>query len=166
VEVIGTMAFGGNQPVERNTLFRLASTTKPITALGAMTLVEECRLRLDNPIELWLPELGNRRVLRALESPIDDTIAATRRLGSQVSASSLRDLTSLRHVVMVSPPAPLDSGRHDCFQQHNAQVLSAPERDRQPVWPHGCLSSFPQTIRESPANDRRLTQRATYLEAG
>src|SRR5262249_21305433 len=47
---IGTMAFDSNQPMRRDTIFRLASTTKPITAVGAMILVEECKLRLDDPV--------------------------------------------------------------------------------------------------------------------
>ena len=66
IETIGTMAFGSTEPMRRNTLFRLASTTKPITAVGAMILVEECRVRLDDPVDEWLPELEDRRVLRGL----------------------------------------------------------------------------------------------------
>ena len=57
VEALGTMAFDCDTPVRRDTIFRLASTTKPITAVAAMTLVEECRLRLDDPLDGWLPEL-------------------------------------------------------------------------------------------------------------
>lgn len=100
VETIGTMAFGGNQPMHRDTIFRLASTTKPVTAVGAMTLVEECRLRLDDPVEPWLPELGNRRVLRTLESALDDTVPAKRPI-------TLRDLLTFRcgygEVAFLSP---------------------------------------------------------------
>ena len=103
VEVVGTMAFGSNQSVQRDTLFRLASTTKPITAVAAMTLVEECRLRLDDPIEPWLPELGNRRVLRTLESPLTDTVPAKRPI-------TLRDLLTFRcgygEVAFISPTCP------------------------------------------------------------
>src|SRR5689334_6173364 len=43
VESMGTMAFNSNMPMRRDTIFRLASMTKPVTAVGAMTLVEECR---------------------------------------------------------------------------------------------------------------------------
>src|SRR6188472_473333 len=60
VETLGTMAFGSETPVRRDTIFRLASTTKPITAVAAMILVEECRLRLDDPLDNWLPELRSR----------------------------------------------------------------------------------------------------------
>ena len=103
METIGTMAFGGNQPMQRDTLFRLASTTKPITAVAAMILVEECRLRLDDPVDPWLPELGNRRVLRTLESVLDDTVPAKR-------AITLRDLLTFRcgygEVAFLSPTCP------------------------------------------------------------
>ncbi len=66
VEVLGTMSYGNPAPMKRDTIFRIVSITKPITAAAAMTLVEECKVRLDDPIEPWLPELANRRVLRSL----------------------------------------------------------------------------------------------------
>ncbi len=104
VETIGTMAFGSDVPVRRDTLFRLASTTKPITAAGAMILVEECRLRLDDPVDEWLPELSDRRVLRTIESPLDDTVPARRPI-------TLRDLLTFRsgygEVWFISPTCPL-----------------------------------------------------------
>jgi CubicO group peptidase (beta-lactamase class C family) len=89
VEAIGTMAFGGDVPMRRDTIFRLASMTKPVTAVGAMILVEECRLRLDDPVDTWLPELADRHVLRTLESPLDDTVPANRSI-------TLRDLLTFR----------------------------------------------------------------------
>jgi CubicO group peptidase (beta-lactamase class C family) len=89
VETLGTMAFGSDIPMRRDTIFRLASTTKPITAAAAMILVEECRLRLDDPVDDWLPELRNRRVLRTIAGPLDDTVPATRPI-------TLRDLLTFR----------------------------------------------------------------------
>ena len=50
VETLGAVAFDSNVPVRRDTIFRLASTTKPLTAVGAMILVEECKIRLDDPV--------------------------------------------------------------------------------------------------------------------
>ncbi len=104
VETIGTMAFDSTVPVRRDTIFRLASTTKPITAVGAMILVEECKVRLDDPVDEWLPELKDRRVLRTLESPLDDTVPAKRPI-------TLRDLLTFRsgygEVAFVSPTCPL-----------------------------------------------------------
>ena len=68
VETLGTLAFGEPAPMKRDTIFRIASITKPITAVAAMILVEECKLRLDESIEPWLPELANRRVLKSIAS--------------------------------------------------------------------------------------------------
>jgi CubicO group peptidase (beta-lactamase class C family) len=85
VETLGTMSFGHPAPMKRDTIFRIASITKPITAVAAMILVEECRLRLDDSIEPWLPELANRRVLKSISSDLDDTVPALR-------AITLRDL--------------------------------------------------------------------------
>ncbi len=99
VDAIGTMDFGGSAPMQRETIFRVASITKPVTAAAAMILVEECRLRLDDPVDPWLPELADRRVLRTIESPVDDTVPANRPL-------TLRDLLTFRlghGAVMVYP---------------------------------------------------------------
>ena len=71
VDAIGTLAFDSTAPMRRDTIFRLASVTKPITAVAAMILVEDCRLRLDDPVDELLPELANRRVLRTIESELD-----------------------------------------------------------------------------------------------
>jgi CubicO group peptidase (beta-lactamase class C family) len=89
VEAIGTQALDGNAPMRRDTIFRLASMTKPVTAVGAMILVEECKIRLDDPLDRWLPELKDRRVLRTIESALDDTVPAKRPI-------TLRDLLTFR----------------------------------------------------------------------
>jgi CubicO group peptidase (beta-lactamase class C family) len=75
--------------MKRDTIFRIASITKLITAVAAMILVEECKLRLDEPIDPWLPELANRRVLKSISTQIDDTVPARR-------AISVRDLLTYR----------------------------------------------------------------------
>jgi CubicO group peptidase (beta-lactamase class C family) len=75
--------------MKRDTVFRIASLAKPVTAAAAMILVEECKLRLDESIEPWLPELANRQVLKSISSPLDDTVPASR-------AITLRDLLTYR----------------------------------------------------------------------
>src|SRR5215469_8912273 len=75
IEALGTLAVGGS-PVERTSLFRIASTTKPITASATLTLAREGLLELDEPVERLLPELVNRRVLRRMDGPLDDTVPA------------------------------------------------------------------------------------------
>jgi CubicO group peptidase (beta-lactamase class C family) len=90
VEAIGTKAVGGGGgPMRRDTIFRITSMTKPVTAVAAMILVEECRLRLDDPVDGLLPELANRRVLKRLDGPLDDTVAANRPI-------TVRDLLTFR----------------------------------------------------------------------
>jgi len=89
VEVLGTMSLGDPAPMTRNAIFRIASLAKPITAVAAMILIEECRLRLDESIENWLPELANRRVLKCMSSEPGDTVPALR-------AITVRDLLTFR----------------------------------------------------------------------
>lgn len=65
-------------PVERNTIFRIASMTKPVTTVAALTLFDEGRFTLDEPIAHCAPELGELRVLRDPEGALDQTDAAER----------------------------------------------------------------------------------------
>jgi len=89
VETMGTLAFDKSAPMKRDTILRIASITKPIATVAAMILLEECKFRLDDSIEPWLPELANRRVLKSLSSQIDDTVPALR-------AITVRDLLTYR----------------------------------------------------------------------
>ncbi|MEE6263328.1 serine hydrolase domain-containing protein [Plantactinospora sonchi] len=78
VDPIGTLTVDGTAPMRPDTLFRVTSMTKPVVAVAAMTLVEEGRLDLAEPIDRLLPELAGRRVLRRLDGPLDDTVEADR----------------------------------------------------------------------------------------
>ncbi|WP_222125767.1 serine hydrolase [Paenibacillus sp. Y412MC10] len=78
VEAIGTMRHDGGAPMRRDTIFRMASTSKPVTMAAAMVLLDECRLRLDDVVDPWLPELADRRVLKRADGPLDDTVPARR----------------------------------------------------------------------------------------
>ena len=60
-------------PIERDTLFRIASLSKPITSVVALTLLEEGRFALDEPITRWAPEFAEMRVLRTATGPLDLT---------------------------------------------------------------------------------------------
>ncbi|MEA2628431.1 MAG: hypothetical protein QOJ10_891 [Chloroflexota bacterium] len=88
VEVIGSMSIGG-PPIQRDTIFRISSMTKPITAAATMILVEECRLRLDDPVDGLLPELAHRQVLKRVDGPVDETEPAHRPI-------TVRDLLTFR----------------------------------------------------------------------
>ncbi|HEY2515319.1 MAG TPA: serine hydrolase domain-containing protein [Polyangiaceae bacterium] len=74
----GALRIGGSAPVREDTLFRIASMTKPMVAAVAMMLVDDGVLRLDAPVTRWLPELAERRVLARLDGPLTDTVPAQR----------------------------------------------------------------------------------------
>jgi CubicO group peptidase (beta-lactamase class C family) len=99
VAAFGTMVAGGDTPMRRDTIFRIASMTKAITAAAAMILVEECRLRLDDPVDELLPELADRRVLRRIDAPLDDTVPAERSI-------TMRDVLTFRLGIgaVMAPP--------------------------------------------------------------
>ncbi|MEV1068873.1 serine hydrolase domain-containing protein [Streptomyces sp. NPDC050263] len=85
VEALGTMRHDSSEPMRRDTIFRMASTTKPVAVAATMVLLDDCRLRLDDPIDRWLPELADRQVLKRPDSPLGDTVPARRPI-------SVRDL--------------------------------------------------------------------------
>jgi CubicO group peptidase (beta-lactamase class C family) len=99
VDVIGTQAISDSIPMPRDTIFRISSMTKPITAVATMILVEECKIRLDEPVDALLPELAERTVLKRLDGPLDDTVPAHRPI-------TLRDLLTFRigFGQMMAPP--------------------------------------------------------------
>ena len=101
VDALGSLAVGGQSPVQRDTIFRIASMTKPVTAAAAMILVEECRLRLDEPVDRLLPELADRKVIKRFEGALDDTVPAKRSI-------TVRDLLTFRmgFGIMGAPPDP------------------------------------------------------------
>ena len=76
-EVLGSLAIGG-PAMRRDSLFRIASLTKPVTGVATLALAAEGLLRLDEPVHRLLSELANRRVLRRMDGPLDDTVPARR----------------------------------------------------------------------------------------
>ena len=84
VEAVGALTIAG-APVARDSIFRIASTTKPVTAAATLALVEEGLIDLDEPVDRLVPELSSRRVLRRMDGPLDDTVPARR-------AITVRDL--------------------------------------------------------------------------
>ena len=131
VETLGTLAFDSPAPMKRDTIFRIASITKLITAVAAMMLVEECRIRLDDSIEPWLPELANRCVLKSIGSQLDDTVPARR-------AITLRDLLTFRmgfgSVMAMRDTYPIQKAIRELRiggDGHRA-------RCKRPAWMNGC----------------------------
>lgn len=78
VEALGAMERGGSRPVRRDTIFRISSMSKPITAAATLTLVDEGTLHLDDTVDRLLPELAHRRVLRRIDGALEDTVPAKR----------------------------------------------------------------------------------------
>jgi CubicO group peptidase (beta-lactamase class C family) len=78
VFVAGRMSLDRPDPMRRDSIFRIASMTKPVTAVAALMLIDEGKLRLDEPVNRLLPELAGLRVLRSLHSSLEDTVPAQR----------------------------------------------------------------------------------------
>ncbi len=89
VDAIGVKAFGSLDPMHVHTPFRIASMTKPILAAATMMLVEDGVMSVDDPVDRWLPELANRRVLKQIDGSLDDTVPARRPI-------TVEDLLTLR----------------------------------------------------------------------
>ncbi len=89
VAVSGAQDLASGVPMRRDSIFRVASMTKPIVAATALSLLEEAKIRLDDPLDRFLPELAGRKVLRDPKGPLEDTVPADRSL-------TLRDLLTFR----------------------------------------------------------------------
>lgn len=124
LEAVGLRDIDAGQPMEPNTLFRIASMTKPITAIGIMMLSEEGKLNVDDPVEKYLPEFRGQKLVSArdgdkvtLTKPsrpirIRDLLTHTSGLPGNV-AEGLGDIYQRRNytlgeAVMASSQRPLD----------------------------------------------------------
>ncbi|MEV8362410.1 serine hydrolase domain-containing protein [Streptomyces niveus] len=74
----GSADAAGTTPLTRDSIFRIASITKPVVAAAVMMLVEEGRIALDDPVDEWLPELASPMVVRTPAAPVDDVVPAVR----------------------------------------------------------------------------------------
>ena len=75
---LGLADIAANRPMARDTLFRIASMTKPVTSVAALMLLEDGVWSLADPISRWAPEFADMPVLRRPDGPLDDTVAAPR----------------------------------------------------------------------------------------
>jgi CubicO group peptidase (beta-lactamase class C family) len=135
VDTIGAMAFGSDVPLRRDTVFRIASMTKPIIAAATMMLVEDGTLALDEPVDRLLPELADRRVLRHVDGPLDDTVPANRPI-------TVEDLLTFRmgHGQLLEPtfdpPFPIVRAANDL------QLAMGPPDPRTPHGPDRWIELF------------------------
>jgi CubicO group peptidase (beta-lactamase class C family) len=109
VAALGHKAFGDQEPIGRDAIFRIASISKPIAGVAAMLLIEDGAMALDDPVERWLPEFAAPRVLRSLESSLDDTVPATSRI-------TVEDILSFHFgfgSIMVPGPLPVQQAEQE-----------------------------------------------------
>ena len=85
----GWQDLSSRTPMRPDTIFRIASITKPVVAAAAMLLVDDGKIALHDPVDRWIPELANRQVVRSISGPIDDCVPARRRI-------TLHDLLTLQ----------------------------------------------------------------------
>ena len=78
INTIGHRDIEKKLPMERDTLFRIASMTKPVTSIAALMLMEEGKFKLDDPITKFAPEFKNLRVLKDAQGPLDDRAGRAR----------------------------------------------------------------------------------------
>jgi CubicO group peptidase (beta-lactamase class C family) len=99
VTTAGKLAFDGEAQMQRNTIFRIASMTKAITSAAVLMLVEDGKLKLEEPIDRLIPELAKRNVLRSLDAALDDIEPAKRPI-------TVEDLLTFRcgYGMILAPP--------------------------------------------------------------
>jgi len=78
LDTVGKRDIANALPMQRDTLFRIASMTKPITSVAAMMLVEDGKIALGDPITKWLPEFADMQVLKRADGPLDEIYPSPR----------------------------------------------------------------------------------------
>ncbi|MGA3220063.1 MAG: serine hydrolase domain-containing protein, partial [Acidimicrobiales bacterium] len=140
VEALGSLSVGG-PPVRRDSLFRIASTSKPVTGAAIMALEGEGLVRLDDPVERWLPELADRPVLRRTDGPLDDTVPADRPINIRDLLTFTFGFGMVVEMFMAPRPWPVVKAATDL----HLCTLGPPNPDEQPdpdTWIAG-LGSLP-----------------------
>jgi CubicO group peptidase (beta-lactamase class C family) len=113
LEAVGNRVVGGD-PMHHNTLFRIASMTKPITAIGVMMLADEGKLSLDDPVERHLPEFRGQMLVASRSG---DTVE----LKKPPRPITLRDLLTHTSGLPGSPPP----GLSDLYAKRNHTLSEA-----------------------------------------
>ena len=124
VDAVGNMSLDAPDLMRRDTIFRLASMSKPITAAATMILVEEGKLRLSDAAQKWLPELADRKVLSRIDAPLDETVPAQRPI-------TVRDLLTftMGYGLLLTP-----TGEYPILKAHNElQIGMIPGYQTQPT---------------------------------
>jgi CubicO group peptidase (beta-lactamase class C family) len=112
VEALGRLAVGG-PAVARDSIFRIASTTKPITAAVTLALAAEGRIGLDEPADRLLPELAGRRVLRRMDGPLEDTAPAERAITTRDLLTFTFGFGMVGEMFAAAQPWPVVAAAHE-----------------------------------------------------
>jgi CubicO group peptidase (beta-lactamase class C family) len=127
VEVLGTLSVGG-EAVRRDSLFRIASTTKPITAAATLAVIEEGLVGLDEPVDRLLPELAGRRVLRRMDGPLEETVPAERAITTRDLLTFTNGFGMVTEMFGAGAPWPVV----EASRKLNLSTIGPPEPDVQP----------------------------------
>ncbi len=140
VETLGTLSVGG-EPVRRDSLFRIASTTKPITAAATLAVIDEGLVGLDEPVDRLLPELADRRVLKRPDGPLSESVPAVRAITTRDLLTFTFGFGMLAEMFGAGAPWPVV----EASRQLDLSTIGPPEPDLQPdpdTWIAG-LGSLP-----------------------
>ncbi|HXP18142.1 MAG TPA: serine hydrolase domain-containing protein [Streptosporangiaceae bacterium] len=127
VEALGTLSVGG-APVARDSIFRIASTSKPVTAAATLALIDEGLIGLNEPVDRLLPELASRRVLRRMDGPLDDTVPADRAITTRDLLTFTFGFGVVVEMFMAAEPWPVVAAASD----RRLATLGPPDPDVQP----------------------------------
>jgi CubicO group peptidase (beta-lactamase class C family) len=127
VEVLGTLSVGG-EPVRRDSLFRIASTTKPITAAATLAVIEEGVVGLDEPVDRLLPELADRRVLKRMDGALEETVPAQRSITTRDLLTFTNGFGMVTEMFGSGVPWPVV----EASQKLDLSTIGPPEPDVQP----------------------------------
>src|SRR2546426_5100921 len=134
-DAIAAMGFASDEPMRRDTIFRITSMTKPILALATMILVDDGALGLDEPVDRLLPELADRRVLKRIDGPLDETVPARRPITTE-DLLTFRMGHGLIFEPSFDPPFPIITAAKDL------QLVMGPPDPRTPHDPDEWLKRF------------------------
>lgn len=114
LQAVGLRNISANEPMTPDTVFRIASMTKPITAIGIMQLAEQGKLSVDDPVEKHLPEFKGQRLIVKRDG---DAITTTR----PRRLITIRDLLTHTSGMPGSPP----EGLADLYLKRNRTLSEA-----------------------------------------
>lgn len=126
-EPFGALAIGG-KPVRRDSIFRIASTTKPVTAAATMALAAEGLIDVDAPVDALLPELADRRVLAKIDGPLTDTVPANRPITTHDLLTFTFGFGMVGEMFMAAEPWPVVAAANEL----RLGTFSPPDPDGQP----------------------------------